>query len=80
MEASWITEMVEVELRGPRDLINSITEEDVVVVMDFAAEEMGIISKLPKVILSSNYEGVGAIYVSAITANLQMGDPDATVG
>ena len=76
----WITEMVEVELRGPRDLIKNLTEKDISVAIDFTNEEMGIISKLPKIMLGSAYEGVGAISVSAVTATMQTGEPDATVG
>ena len=76
----WITEMVEVELRGPKDLIKNLTEKDISVAIDFTNEEMGIISKLPKITLGSAYEGVGAISVSAVTATMQTGEPDATVG
>jgi len=77
---TWITEMVEVELRGPRDLIKSITEKDIVVTVDFTEEELGSVSKVPKITLSGTYSGVGAVSVSAVTATLQMGDPDATTG
>ena len=77
---SWITEMVEVELRGPNDLIRNLTGNDVMITVDFAEEEVGIISKLPKIAMGSGYESVGAISVSAVTANMQMGEPDATVG
>ena len=80
VEAVWITEMVEVELRGPKDLMKNITEKDITVTVDFTGEELGLISKLPKVTLSSNYSGVGAVSVSAVTATLQIGEPDATTG
>jgi YbbR domain-containing protein len=79
-EVTWTTEMVEVELRGPRDLINSITEKDISVTVDFTEEEQGIISKLPKLTLSSSYSSVGAISVSTVTASLQSGENDAAAG
>lgn len=79
-EVTWITEMVEVELRGPRDLINSITEKDIAVTVDFTDEEQGIISKLPKLTMGNAYSAVGAISVSTVTASLQMGETDATAG
>ena len=79
-EAGWITEMVEVELRGHKDLIRTITAEDLTVTVDFAGEELGIVSKVPKLTMSTTYASVGAISVSAVTANLQMRDPDATTG
>ena len=77
-EAGWITEMVEVEVRGHKDLIRTITAEDLTVTVDFAGEEVGIVSKVPKITMSTTYAGVGAISVSAVTANLQIGDADAT--
>lgn len=77
-EVGWITEMVEVELRGHKDLIRTITAEDLNVTVDFAGEELGIVSKLPKINMSTTYASVGAISVSAVTANLQMGEEDAT--
>jgi hypothetical protein len=79
-EVTWITEMVEVELRGPKDLIDSITEKDIVVTVDFTEEEQGIISKQPKLTMSGNYAGVGAISVSAVTASLQTGENNAAAG
>lgn len=77
-EVVWITEMVEIELRGHKDLIRTITDEDLSVTVDFAGEEIGIVSMLPKITLSTTYTSLGAISVSAVTANLQMGDADAT--
>lgn len=77
---TWITEVVEVELRGPRDIIKKLTEKDITVTVDFTDEELGSVSKVPKITLSSAYSGVGAISVSAVTATLQAGDPDAATG
>jgi hypothetical protein len=68
---NWITEVVEVELRGPKDAIMNITEKDLTVTMDFADEELGNVSKVPKITLSNAYPGVGAISVSTVTAALQ---------
>ena len=77
---NWITEVVEVELRGPRDLIKSITEQDITVTVDFSGEDMGSISKLPKITLSAAYNGIGAVSVSTVTATMQEGNPNATTG
>ena len=75
---SWITEVVEVELRGKRELIQKLTDKDITVTVDFTGEELGSISKLPKISLPSAYSSVGEVSVSAVTATLQMGDPNAT--
>lgn len=77
---TWITEMVEVELRGPKDAIQNITEKDVIVTIDFTNEELGSINKVPKITLTGGYPSVGAVSVSAVTATLQMGVPDAAIG
>lgn len=74
----WITEVVEVELRGKRELIQKLTEKDITVTVDFTGEELGSISKQPKISLPSAYSNVGEVSVSTVTATLQMGDPNAT--
>ena len=79
-EAVWISEMVDVELRGPKELVKNITENDVIITVDFTGEELGPISKLPQVTLGSDYSGVGALSVTAVTASLQNEVPDATEG
>lgn len=80
MEAVWITEMVEVELRGPSALMKKLTEKDITVSVDFTGEELGGVSKVPKITLGSGYSDVGAISVSTVTATLQTEEPDATIG
>lgn len=79
-EVTWITEVVDVELRGPKDTIKKITEKDITVTVDFTDEELGNISKMPKISLASAYSDVGAVSVTSVTANLQMGEPDGTEG
>ena len=76
----WITEVVELELRGPRDLIKNLTEKDVTLTVDFSGEELGNVSKVPKIVLPKAYELVGATSVPTVTATLQMGEPNATTG
>ena len=80
MTVTWITQVLEVEVRGPQDLIKKIGEKDITVTMDFTDEEPGSVSKVPKITISSEYEGVGAVSVPAITANLQEMTPDGTEG
>ena len=79
-EVVWITEVVEVELRGPRDEVKNITEKDIAVTMDFTGEEQGNISKVPKITLSSAYSSVGAVSVSTVTATMLVGDSRAAEG
>lgn len=78
--ANWITEMVEVELRGPKKAIESITESDISVIVDFTDEALGSVSKVPRIVLSNAYSTVGPISVSQVTAMLQVGESDAAIG
>lgn len=79
-EALWISEMVDVELRGPKDLVKKITEKDVIATVDFTGEESGTVSKVPQITLGDEYSGVGAVTVSQITASLQSEVSNATGG
>lgn len=79
-EVVWITEAAEIELRGPKTLMETLTEKAVTVTVDFAGEELGSISKTPQITLGSDFAGVGAIAVSSVTATLQIEVPDETVG
>lgn len=79
-EVVWITETVEVEVRGPKDQIRTITEKDVTVTVDFAEETLGGVIKVPKISFGTAFADVGAISVSSITANLQTEVTDATTG
>lgn len=77
---TWITQVLEVELRGPKDQIDKITENDLTVTMDFTDEEMGSVSKVPKLTIASGFPGVGAVSVPAITATMQIPTTEATEG
>lgn len=77
---TWITQVLEIEVRGPKDLVKKITEKDLNVTLDFTDEELGSVSKAPKVTIDGDFEGVGAVTVPAITANLQEAIPDGTEG
>ena len=79
-EVAWITQVIELELRGPKSQIQSLTEKDISVTMDFSEETLGSINKVPKISFATGFEGVGALSVPAITANLQEVQPDGTTG
>lgn len=79
-EVVWVTDTVEIELRGPKSLIKKISEKDIVVTMDFSGEEIGSVNKVPKITMGSAYSEVGTISVSSVIATLQMGDDNAANG
>lgn len=75
---TWITQVLEVELRGPKSKINKITGKDLTITMDFADEELGSVSKVPKVTISADFSGVGAVSVPALTATVQIPSTEVT--
>lgn len=75
---TWITQVLEVELRGPKEQIDKISEKDITVSMDFTNEELGNVSKVPKLNFAAEYAGVGAVSVPAITATMQIPTTEAT--
>ena len=75
---TWITQVLEVELRGPKSKINKITGKDLTITMDFADEELGSVSKVPKVTISADFSGVGAVSVPALMATVQIPSTEVT--
>ena len=69
---------MEVELRGLRDTLQKLTEKDITVTVDFTGEDLGSVSKTPKISLPGAYANVGEVSVSSVTATLQVGEPNAT--
>ena len=70
-EVQWITELLEVEFRGPRDLIRAIAVEDVSVSVNFFGEEPGNVTLIPKLTLTGKYTSLGAISNNSVTAVLK---------
>ncbi len=70
-EVVWVTEVLDVELRGPRELVAEITAEDVTITLDFAGEEPGNVIRIPKIALAKKYRKLGAISANTITATLR---------
>ena len=61
MEAELVTQMLEVKLRGPKNLIDSIAAENVTVLVDLENAELGT-DKYPVLInVGSAFNGVGAL-------------------
>jgi hypothetical protein len=68
-------------VRGPKDLVQDIAPENVTVTMDFEGEEPGNVSKMPKITISGEFDGVGAITVPSIAATVQtVGAANAAIG
>lgn len=72
LEYDLINEVLKVTLRGPTDLINKITPEDIVVTVDFTDKEVG--STTVKAVISINgdeYAEVGAVGGHSVSVTIR---------
>jgi len=70
MMVDMITQVLEVTVRGPKALINSITERDVTVTVDFAGAVLGTATMRPTITISSTYAEVGAVGTYVVSATV----------
>ncbi len=71
MDVDMITKMLTVEVRGPIELVEDITEADISVVVDFAGAQMGIATMKADIVIGSKYAGVGAMGTYQVSAELK---------
>lgn len=80
MEVDMITKILAVDVRGPRDIVERLTAEDVVVQVDFSDWEMGINTVEPVILVSDGTDLVGAVNSASgsykVTAELKVAAPD----
>lgn len=70
-EVEMITRMLEVTLRGPKALIDTITEEDVTVTVDFTGATLGTATMRPRITIASEYQFVGAVGTYVVSATVR---------
>lgn len=71
LTADVITKAIQVTVRGPEKLINSIKDKDVEVVVNLAEAQAGIVTMKADVIVDEAFAGVGAIGTYQVSVNLQ---------
>ncbi len=69
MKADVITKQLEIQIRGPKSVVDKLTEKDVTVSVDFSNEQAGTASL--KAEITINAEGVGAVGSYVVTASLK---------
>ena len=69
LEAQIITQQLELLLRGPKDIIESVTAETVTVTVDFSGEQAGTASL--KAQITVDVDGVGAVGIYNVTATVK---------
>ena len=67
MEAVLITQNLPVQVRGPKDVVEGITEEDVTVTVDLTDEQIGTATVKADVKLSANGAGTVGTYNVTVT-------------
>ena len=61
MSADFMTEELVVNIRGPEDQINQMTEADVIVAVDFSNAEVGTMASYPVLVYVVNADDCGAV-------------------
>lgn len=73
LEVDLITQMLEIKVRGPVDMITAMNEGDVTVTVDFTDAKLGTATMKAEITISSNFTGVGAVGTYSVSATL--GEP-----
>ena len=69
LKADVVTKQLEIQVRGPKDVVDTVTENDILVTVDFGNEQLG--TATVKADITVNVEGVGAVGTYNITATLK---------
>lgn len=70
LEAEAVTQQLEVKLRGPASLIESISEENVSIVVDLSEAQVGTDKYAAQIMVHSAFAGVGAMNNYAVMVTL----------
>ena len=72
MEAEIINANLTVKVRGPVGQISKLTEEDIVVEVDFTNAEVGTATYKANIRFAEGFEGVGALKTNSVSAMVQL--------
>jgi len=76
LEAVFINSEIAVSVRGPKDLVNKMTSEDIFVTVDFANAGVGSYTIKANVVMGEGYTDAGAIGTYRIYATIQEKPPE----
>lgn len=71
MTVDFITQNLEINIRGPKAQVEAITANDVTVVVDFSDAEPGTIKLKAEVVFDAEYADVGVLGNPSVTATLK---------
>jgi YbbR domain-containing protein len=72
LELDMLTKQVNVKVRGPRNQVNLLTVEDILVAVDFAGAQAGTSVYNPSITIIAAYPDVGVLSVGQISASLSV--------
>lgn len=70
-EADVVTQALSVTVRGPRELVEAMTEKDITINVDFAGEQPGTFTASANVTMGAAYSGVGAVGTYSVSATMR---------
>ena len=70
-EADVVTQALPVTVRGPRELVEKMTEKDITINVDFSGEQPGTFTASANVTMDTAYSSVGAIGTYSVSATLR---------
>ena len=73
MDVEFITQNLEITVRGPKGLVEALTANDVTVSVDFSNAEPGTVKLKAEVTFDAEYEDVGVLGNPMVTAILRDG-------
>ena len=71
LEAEIVNKALSVIVRGPQELIENMTEEDITIMVDFSQAQLGTFTVKANVVMSMAYAKVGAIGTYQVSATLR---------
>ncbi len=75
MELDLLTQVLQVTVRGPKDLVETMTAEDVIVTVDLSGAQVGTKTMKAEISMGHGFENAGAVGVYSVSVTLR--DPDA---
>lgn len=71
LEAEIVNQALSVTVRGPQELVERMTEEDVTIMVDFSQAQIGTFTVKANVVMGMTYTKVGAIGTYQVSATLR---------
>lgn len=75
LEAEIVNRVLSVTVRGPQELVETMTEDDITIMVDFSQAQLGTFTVKANVVMDMAYSKVGAIGTYQVSATLREPKP-----